>query len=284
LLLAATLVFWNHVALPALAGAEFIRGEHRLHQSFRTPSIATCPRIPLSLLMALSLVVGCGADERTIESSASYEPPIAHRIVVETVVDLPSDQAWDELIRRLSESSFRVATLEKASRFVSIELESSSDLATSANRPRRYVDCGRTTRILSVNGEIERFAYEVADSSRHRESIVVPDGFRVSEVDRRVELESRSTLYLQPEGKRRTRITVKARYEVRIEVSGSAVHLPTDLDEENGAPEAFGPRVESIRFSSFRPGQDQRRGGLTCRATGDLEHSLIALANPAAAI
>jgi hypothetical protein len=234
--------------------------------------------------MALSFLVGCGAGERTIEASVSYEPPIARRIVVETVVDLPSDQAWDELIRRLSESSFRVSTLEKASRFVSIELESSSDLATSANRPTRYIDCGRTTRTLSENGEIERFEYEVADSSRHRESIVVPDGFRVSDVDRRVELESRITLYLQPEGKRRTRITVKARYDVRIEVSGSAVRWPTDRDEEKGPSEVFGPRVESIRFSTFRPGQDQRRGGSTCRSTGDLEHSLIALANPAAAI
>jgi len=254
-----------------------------LHQRFRTRSIAARLGIPLALFLA-SFIVGCGAGERTIESSVSYELPIAHRVVVETVVDLPSDQAWDELIRRLSESSFRVATLEKASRFVSIELESSSDLATSANRPARYIDCGRTTRTFSENGEIENFVYDVADSSQHRESNPLPDGFRVSDVERRVGLESRSTLYLQPEGKRRTRITVKARYEVRIEVSGNAVQMPRDSDEPIGSPEAFGPRVESIRFSTFRPGQDQRRGGLTCRATGDLEHSLIALANPAAAI
>ncbi len=244
----------------------------------------TALRVAFSLCVTCVFVVGCGAGERMIESSVSYEPPIDHRIVVETTVDLPSDRAWDELIRRLSESSFRVATLERASRFVSIELQSSSDLATSANRPTRYIDCGRTTRTFSEDGESERFEYEVADSSRHRESAVLPDGFRVSDVDRRVDLDSRSTLYLQPEGKSRTRITVKSRYEVRIGVSGVAVRMPRDLDEAIGAPEAFGPRVESIRFSSFRPGQDQRRGGLTCRATGDLEHSLIALANPAAAI
>ena len=43
-------------------------------------------------------------------------------------------------------------------------------------------------------------------------------------------------------------------------------------------------RVESIRFTTFQPGRDQREGGLTCRATGDFEHALVALANPAAAI
>jgi len=98
----------------------------------------------------------------------------------------------------------------------------------------------------------------------------------VSEVDRRVELEARSTLYLQPEGERRTRITVKARYEVKFEVSGQARILSRNRRGGDAEPESFGPRVESIRFSS--------RGGLTCVATGDLEHSLIAIANPAAAI
>ncbi len=57
--------------------------------------------------------------------------------------------------------------------------------------------------------------------------------------------------------------------------------MPRDADEAIGPVEKFGPRVESIQFSTFRPGQDRRSGGLPCRTTGDLEHSLIALANPA---
>ena len=267
----------------APVGADFLREEHRLHQSPWTRRFPPCLSAMLFLLLFVS-VVSCGGSERVVESSVSYEPPIAHRIVVETVVDLPSDQAWDELIRRLSESSFRVATLEKASRFVSIELESSSDLATKANRPIRYIDCGRTTRTLSESGEVEHFDYAVADSSHHRESSELPDGFKVSDVDRHVALEARTTLYLQPEGARRTRITVKARYEVQFEVFGKVVQIPRDPGEAIGQREDFGPRIESIRFSTFRQGQDRRRGGLTCRATGDLEHSLIALANPAAAI
>jgi hypothetical protein len=77
---------------------------------------------------------------------------------------------------------------------------------------------------------------------------------------------------------------VTARYKIQFEVSGNATSLPRNHGDAVGAPEPFGPRVEAIRFSTFRAGQDKRRGGLSCRATGDLEHSLIAIANPAAVI
>lgn len=66
-------------------------------------------------------MLSCGGDDRTIESTVRYELPEEYRIVVETVVDLPFDQAWNVLIRRLSESSFRVSMFEKASRFVALE-------------------------------------------------------------------------------------------------------------------------------------------------------------------
>lgn len=238
----------------------------------------------VSATMLSLLLSSCGGDERTIESTVRYEPPMEHRIVVETVVDLPFDAAWNELIRRLSESSFRVSALEKASRFVSVELLRSSDLAASANQPARYVDCGRTVRTFSLGEETEGFEYAVVQSSHHRESSPLEGGYRVSEVDRRIELEARTTLYLQPEGQRRTRFTVKTRYEVKIEVSGSAVFLSDDSDNPPEDAMSFGPRMESIRFTTFQPGRDERRGGLSCRATGALEHALIALANPAAAI
>jgi hypothetical protein len=258
---------------------ESIREEHRLRQKTRTRVAFLHSTAMISLFL-----MSCGGDDRTIESTVRYEPPIEHRIVVETVVDLPFDEAWNNLIRRLSESSFRVSTLEKASRFVAVELLRSSDLAATANRPARYVDCGRTVRSFSDGEGTERFDYAVAKSSHHREATAVESGYRVSDVDRRVELEARSTLYLQPEGGGRTRITLKATYELKIQIAGSAQIISSDSGEPAGPKESFGPRVESIRFTTFQPGQDQRRGGLTCRATGELEHALIALANPAAAI
>ncbi|MCR9095278.1 MAG: hypothetical protein NXI30_13740 [bacterium] len=229
---------------------------------------------------------GCGPDPRAIVSEVVYEPPMERSVVVETVVDLDFESTWNALIRRLSESPYRVAALEKASRFVRVDLVRSSDLAAAFNKPARFVDCGRTTRTFEPGdgADVQRFDYVVAESSRYIESDAVDGGFRVSEVERRVDLEASATIFLQPEGARRTRVTVKSRYQVEIEISGQATFHPIDTDEPAGEPRAFGPRTESIRFTTFQPGKDKRSGGLTCRATGDFEHALVALANPAAAI
>lgn len=241
-------------------------------------------------LLALALAIfaaSCGGSERGFVSDVSYEPPMDRSVVVETVVALPFEAAWSELIRRLSESSYRVAALEKASRFVRVDLDRTSDLAASANKPARYIDCGRTTRSFQEIGsdtEPQRFEYSVASSSEHRESDRVDGGFRVSDVARRVALDASATIFLQPEGSNRTRVTVKSRYHVKIEVRGRVVFHPLDADDSLGSTTDFGPRTESIRFTTFQPGRDKRHGGLTCRATGDFEHKLVALANPAAAI
>lgn len=244
------------------------------------------PALALALGFAIS-VAGCGGSERSFTSEVSYEPPMDRSVVVETVIALPFEAAWSELIRRLSESSFRVATLEKASRFVRVDLDRTSDLAAAANKPARYVDCGRTSRTFEEVGSdvgSQLFEYDVTGSSQHRESDSVDGGFRISEVDRRVALDASATIFLQPEGARRTRVTVKSRYQVTIEVSGNVVFHPLDADEPVGSSAEFGPRTESIRFTTFQPGRDKRQGGLICRATGDFEHALVALANPAAAI
>ena len=243
-------------------------------------------RVAIAAHAALALViVGCGAPERTFVSEVRYTPPMERPVVVETVVSLPFDAAWNDLIRRLSESSFHVSTLEKASSFVRVDLARSSDLASSANRPSRYVDCGVTTRTFSDGeGGTRTFEYRVADSSEHRESDPVSDGFRVSDVERSVDLDASATIFLQPEGRNRTRVAVKSRYRVVFEISGRARVHPRDADEPPGPEMSFGPRVESIRFTTFQPGRDKRQGGLLCRPTGDFEHALVALANPAAAI
>lgn len=252
----------------------------RLLREFGVGSAA----LTVAVLGIAIMVLGCSRQERRFESTLTYEPPLSRRVVVETVVDRPFEATWDALIRRLSESKFRIATLEKASRFVDVQLELSSDAVATANRPARYVDCGQTTRTLKTHLDEEFYVYEVAASSYHRESRPIPDGFRVSDVDRRVGLEAQASLYLEPEGETRTRVMVNARYALTIEIAGSAVDHPTSPFRGPSEPIGFGPRTESIRFTSFKLGRDKRSEALSCRVTGEFEHALIALANPAAAI
>lgn len=205
-------------------------------------------------------------------------------VVVETVVDRPFDETWDALIKRLSESRFRISALEKASRFVDVQLERSSDAIATSNRPARFVDCGQTTRTLLTPDDEEFYVYEVAASSHHRESTEIPNGFRVSSVHREVALEAQASLYLEPIGESQTRVMVNARYALAIEISGRAVNVPAARFRRASDPVEFGPRTESIRFTSFKLGRDKRNDGLLCRVTGEFEHALIRLANPAAPI
>lgn len=230
------------------------------------------------------LAISCALQDRRFGSTLTYEPPVSRRVVVETVVDRPFDETWDALIRRLSESKFRIAALEKASRFVDVQLELSSDAVATANRPARYVDCGQTTRTLVTPEGEEFYVYEVAASSHHRESDPVNGGFRVSAVDRQVGLEAQASLYLEPEGPERTRVVVNARYALTISISGVAQDIPAAALKRPGEPVKFGPRTESIRFTSFKLGRDRRSETLSCRVTGEFEHALVALANPAAAL
>ena len=67
---------------------ESIREEHCLRQRTRTRVAFLHPTAMISLFL-----MSCGGDDRTIESTVRYEPPVEHRIVVETVVDLPFDEA-----------------------------------------------------------------------------------------------------------------------------------------------------------------------------------------------
>ena len=128
---------------------ESLRSSASPFETTRWLFATTRPRsIALVLVMML---LGCGSSERLIESDVEYEPPVERSIVVETVVDLPFDAAWSELIRRLSESSFQVSALEKASRFVRVDLDRSSDLAAASNHRMRSVACLRrpSSAILS---------------------------------------------------------------------------------------------------------------------------------------
>ena len=268
--------------MPLPENARFVASLREKTRRLRDPEASRSIAIVL-----VAMLLGCGSSEREIESGVQYEPPMERSIVVETVVDLPFDAAWSELIRRLSESSFQVSALEKASRVVRVDLDRSSDLAAASNQPGRYADCGRSVRTYRETGADEdvedRFEYLVVESSRYREADPGEDGYRVSDVERRVRLDASATIYLQPEGRNRTRVTVKSRYQIEIEIAGKARFVPLDRDEAPSAPESFGPRTESIRFTTFQPGTDRRQGGLTCRATGEFEHALVALVNPAAA-
>jgi hypothetical protein len=209
-------------------------------------------------------------------------------MAVEAVVELPFGTSWDGLVSRLSDSPFRVLTLDKASRFLVVELDRSTDAARAANPSGRHVDCGRMQRTLTEDGRIQEFAYELADSSRHVEAYADVEGYEIRDVSRAVDLGARATIYLRPDGEARTRVTVHARYTLTIETTGTTRRVPRRAADPEGKPRELEPSREEIRFTTFTQsgrgeGGNGIDGGQVCRATGELERALLALAQPATA-
>lgn len=249
----------------------------------------------LLVLAAVGFSLGCGSEDRVVESTARYLPPAEYRMAVEAVVELPFGTSWDGLVSRLSDSPFRVLTLDKASRFLVVELDRSTDASRAANPPGRFVDCGRMQRTLTEDGRTREFAYALADSSRHDEAYAVGEGYEIRDVSRAVDLGARATVYLRPDGETRTRVTVNSRYTLTIETTGTTRRVPRRAADPEGKPRVLEPSRVEVRFMTFTQsglveggkGIDQGRKGIDgdriCRATGELERALLALAQPATA-
>jgi hypothetical protein len=230
-----------------------------------------------------------------VESTVHYEPPAEYRVVTGTVVESAFDESWDGLVKRLTESSFPILSLDKTSRFLVVGVDRSTDDAPSANSPARYVDCGRLRWSLTEGGRSEQFDHAVAESSRHVEADRGEEAYEIRDVSRAVDLAARATLYLQPEGPERTRVTVNARYTLTLQTTGTTRQVPRKATADEGKPRAVKPLREEIRLTTFKQSAREDRGadstddpkpegdgGPFCRATGEFERALLALTAPPA--
>ena len=225
----------------------------------------------------MGLGVGCGSEDRVLESSGRYRPPADYRVIVETVVEAPFDEVWDGLVERLSASSLRILTFDKAMHFLVIDLDRSTDAARSLNRPDRFVDCGRVERSFSEDGRAMEFAYGIAEPSRHVEAYAGEDAFEVRDVSRVVDLSARATVSLKSEGPKSTRVTLNSRYGLTVETAGTTRQVPRAAAAKEGEPRELQPLRETLRFTTFTPSTFD--GERVCRATGEFERTLIALSS-----
>ena len=205
----------------------------------------------LAIGLGLGLGFGCGSDDRALESTSHYQPPGDHRVVVETVVDAPLAEVWARLIERHPANGLRILTFDAATHFLVVDLDRSTDAARFSNRPDRFVDCGRVRRSFLDDGHVMEFAHGVAESSRHVEAYPGTEDFEVRDVSRVVDLSARATVYLKPEGPKRTRVTVNSRYGLTVETAGTTRQVPRDAAAKEGEPRALSPVREAVRFTTF---------------------------------
>lgn len=237
------------------------------------------PLLTISIALALT---GCQPSERKIEASVRYEPPAEYHLESSTVFDAEFDEIWEQLLRRASESPFRVLAAQKQSQFLVVGF-SGSDGASPASE---FVDCGRLERTLTEAGRSERFAYALVESSRDREVDLVEDHYRIREVERDTHLEARTTLFLKPISKQehssQTQVTANTRYTLTVLSSGASRNIPRSGRAETAPSKRFGPDRVEVAFTSMSEGTFPEGATGHCRATGEVERTLLALAAPAA--
>lgn len=242
----------------------------------------------LLVLVWVGFGLACGSEDRVVETTARYSPPAEYRMAVEAVVELPFEAAWDGLVSHLADSPFRILALDEAARFLVVELDRSTEAARAANSPGRHVDCGRMQRTLTLDGRSEGSNYALADPGRHVEAYAEGEDHEIREIERAVDLTARASVYLRPDGEASTRVTVHSRYRLTIETTGTTRRVPRRTAEPEGKPRALEPTRMEVRFTTFTQsglGEDGKPidGGPVCRATGELERALLALAQPATA-
>jgi hypothetical protein len=209
------------------------------------------------VLLSAALLASCAS----MEVQTNYQPPQGGAIPNSIVVQQPFDVAWDNFVRKLSQSFFVVNQISKESRLINISV--------GGPRANEFFDCGRMKS--TVNGK--PWTYFVGRSSEFRE-----DGFRSETVvDHKVVSNgTRMNIFVAPRDGG-TLFEVNSTYTVAIRQTGrndvqnlyGQVVSRKNLETMNAV---FG-------FTTKAP-STQPFGGtdVTCRATGVWEREILDIA------
>lgn len=208
-------------------------------------------------LLALLCVAGCAS----LNVSGRYQPPPDAAVDSSLTLPVPFDQAWDRLVRRLSQSYFQVTNISKSSHLIT--------LAAPEDRAEGFVDCGRVT--YQVKGQ--DWVVEPA----HDATFETKSGLSSTRMTHRVIGRiGRMNIFVAPQGSG-TLVEVNATYEVRMRQAGrNAIHnLLGDVTSEQD----FGPFEAHFEFTT-RTSDEHDLGGMTirCKASGAWERQILDLA------
>lgn len=201
-------------------------------------------------------VTGCAS----LDVSGRYQPPPDSAVESSLSIPLSYDEAWDRLVRRLSQSYFQVTNISKPSHLIT--------LSVPENRAEDFVDCGRVTY------QVKDQAWQVEparDADFHHKS-----GLSETSMTHRVTGRiGRMNVFVAPEGSG-TVIEVNATYEVRMRQAGSnELHnlLGQVADQSH-----FGPYQARFQFTT-RTSDEQDLDGvrIRCRASGAWERQILDL-------
>ena len=165
----------------------------------------------LALLVLVGLMGGCAAPATM---TFQHTPAEDRRVDNSITINKPFEQAWNDMIKRMTVSQYRINNIEKASRIINLEyqIDNPADV-------EKYIDCGTNHRTIQYDSEPRKFDYSVANSTPYE--VVFQDRYYYwYEISPSSTLSGTVNVYMSPLNEQQTEVSVNARYKVRRTFSG----------------------------------------------------------------
>ena len=207
------------------------------------------------LALGVALLAGCAGGPEYTRPPSPYRPAEAAGAGTRAAeVAASPDTVWRQVMDRLATSAFAYDGGDQKSG--AIELRYTGD-------PRGYIECGMVeSRVKTEQGE-KVFRFPAASA---RQQYQLQSSGKTYRVDRRMSLEARATLRLDPAPRERTRASVRTNYAVTRDQSVQGAGKPIAV-------------TDTIRFASGARGTFPN-APTACQATGVLEREILTLAQP----
>jgi len=180
------------------------------------------------LIILCGLVAGCAGRTGPTNFEQIYTPPKSDKIFSNTVIlNQNFEETWNQIVSTLSSKYFVINNIEKNSRIMNVSF--------SVAEPQKYVDCGRNkiTVQLRKGGTLEK-EYEVtksvtiphvypklttlyyADLTGYPAIVGTVADYGVVQRKRWTSVSGRSNIYVAPNGKNKTEISVNTKFEFGV--------------------------------------------------------------------
>lgn len=204
------------------------------------------------------LVVLCFVFLGCVSGQTQYFRPEGEILKNNTIiVQKNKDDLWNQLVPALGKQFFVINNIAKDSGLINISY---------TGDPQRFIECGRIRSVVEMNGG-QKSSYDFPAAVAYQEYVIVLKNIGgqgiLRNVTRKMNLEGRMNIIVEPIDKSQTRVTVNTRYLVTKNVSfQGGYNVVSDVLSFNSGEEA-----------SFA------NGGTTCRPTGSFEQIVLSLFN-----
>jgi len=204
----------------------------------------------LLVITATMALVGCAGK-------VSYAPPTPETNVKQSaVINTTQDIVWKTMIKNLSKNFYVINNIDKESGLINVSY---------ASDPEAVIDCGHITSYVKNAQGARTYDFPAAKASETYE--IMDMNYGLFFVERRMSVDGRANIIVQPVDSNNTSVSVSARYVVTKTL--------TQRNVSSNIPSSF---TDTVNFNSSGSATFAE-GGTTCHATGKLESDILASAN-----